>query len=102
MSELDNLVSQMDDAMNSIESLFVSLQDLETTLTQLRENMDVAVYRGEERFLFMQHHRMIRVLSTSMKYITSDLRKDIDKAFDISTAIFKEVKGIDQVPDQVG
>ncbi|SDN06003.1 hypothetical protein [Bacillus sp. OK048] len=85
---LSKLTFDLDFELGSVGSTISTLVDAQILLDQLVDSMDTAVYRGEERFSYHQHHRMIRVLSELFRYTVNDLSKDYEKAYNISSSLF--------------
>lgn len=67
--------------------LVESLSDVEVVLGQLRDSMDGAVYRGEERIYYHEHHRTIRILNELMYYLMKELKPACDKSYEIFDAV---------------
>jgi hypothetical protein len=83
---LESLTFEMDGAIGTVTRLVESLDDLRTELGILRQDMDIAKHRGEERLYYEEHHRKIRQLDDLMLTVS-------EKAHDLHLSIFEAVRG---------
>ncbi len=90
---LGKLTYNMDETIGTIGRLVESLADVEIALGQLRQEMDIAVHRGEERLYFHEHHRQVRMLAELMHYLMRELVPASEKAHELHLSIFKAVRG---------
>lgn len=90
-SSLKTLVNGMDNAVGLIGLRTESLADVEVVLSQLRQSMDDAVHRGEERLYYHEHHRQVSMLSELLRYLVNDLNEAYNKASKLSSSIFDDV-----------
>lgn len=88
MQKLKNLSHELDFELGSMSCRIETLNDINTMLSHLREDMDKAVYNGNERYYYHEHHRMVRVLSELYYYTIKELTEDHQKAGTIRDEIF--------------
>jgi hypothetical protein len=88
---LKSLVFEMDSAMGSVSSRVGILHDVEVRMGYLREDMDTAEHKGEQRLYYRDHHREVRVLSELLYYLTKDLIAASETAYNLHLSIFANV-----------
>lgn len=93
MELLNKLAFDMDGAVTSIEAKLEGIQDVNVLFGHLRDEMDGAVYRGEERYYFQEVHRQVRVLSELLYYLVMDLTESHAKNRALQSSFFSLVKG---------
>ncbi|KMJ56440.1 hypothetical protein AB685_21885 [Bacillus sp. LL01] len=88
MANLRELTWELDDRMMCINGGAQTLEDINTLLGHLREDMHTAQQKGEERAYFEEIFTKIRVLSELMHYTTNEYSKAAQEAQDIHLKMF--------------
>lgn len=88
---LRNLVHDMENEVTAIEAKVETLNDIRIAMNHLREDMDTAFHKGEQRFYFQEHHRQVRMLSELMHYVVKDMTEISEKATELQQSVFKIV-----------
>lgn len=99
-NDLKDLTFEMDGAIGSVTRLVESLSDVQTELGYLRDSMDSAAFRGEERLYYREHHRTVRILSDLMYYLMNELVEASEKAYSLHLSIFEAVRGQENAEKQ--
>ncbi|MGG4545798.1 hypothetical protein ABEV10_22435, partial [Bacillus velezensis] len=68
-----------------------TLTDVEVLLAHLVEDMDTAVYKGEEIYCFRGFHRKLRVYWRLLNHTMNELNKEYERVDEIKDGLFKEV-----------
>lgn len=92
MQDLKKLTFEMDCALGSVNLTVESLSELEIVLDQLRDSMDGAVHRGEEKLYYREHHRSIRLMHDLMHYLMKDLVESSEKAYELHLSMFEAIR----------
>ncbi|EOP82978.1 hypothetical protein IGM_05173 [Bacillus cereus HuB4-4] len=90
-SNLREIVYELDEEIGSIGAKVSTLEDVETLLGRLMEDIDRAVHKGEEIYYFKEFHRKLRVYWKLINYTTSGLNKDFEKAEELKEELFNKV-----------
>lgn len=99
MEALQNVVFEIGNIIGSIGVRVEYLHDVEVKLGHLREDMDSAAMKGEERYYYREHHREVRMLSELMRYLLTDLNEASAKAYEYHTSLHKfAIRG--EMPDE--
>ncbi|MBJ8030882.1 hypothetical protein ABES33_26815 [Bacillus pseudomycoides] len=88
---LKNFTSELDGELGSLGVSVATLTDVEVLLAHLVEDMDTAVYKGEEIYCFRGFHRKLRVYWRLLNHTIGDLNKEYEKVDEIKDGLFKEV-----------
>ncbi|EJQ36376.1 hypothetical protein IEC_03846 [Bacillus toyonensis] len=90
-SNLKNFTSELDGELGSLGVSVATLIDIEVLLAHLVEDMDTAVYKGEEIYCFRGFHRKLRVYWRLLNHTMNELNKEYEKVDEIKDGLFKEV-----------
>lgn len=90
-SNLKNFTSELDGELGSLGVNVATLIDIEILLAHLVEDMDTAVYKGEEIYCFRGFHRKLRVYWRLLNHTMNELNKEYEKVDEIKDGLFKEV-----------
>lgn len=93
MEELKKLALEMNSDIVKVAGLIESLVDVETEIGHLRESMDTAVHRGEERVYYREQHRSVRIYHDLMHYIMKDLVEASEKVYAMHLSMFEAIEG---------
>ncbi|MGQ7103686.1 hypothetical protein ACUN13_04720 [Bacillus cereus group sp. Bce041] len=88
---LKNFTSELDGELGSLGVSVATLTDVEVLLAHLVEDMDAAVYKGEEIYCFRGFHRKLRVYWRLLNYTMNELNKEYERVDEIKDGLFKEV-----------
>lgn len=83
--------SELDGELGSLGVSVATLTDVEVLLAHLVEDMDTAVYKGEEIYCFRGFHRKLRVYWRLLNYTMNELNKEYERVDEIKDGLFKEV-----------
>lgn len=90
---LRKLSFELDSQFGLIGARVSTLADVECLFGQLVDEMNIALYRGEEHARLYEHHRKIRVYWELIRYTLNDLSKDYEKAHDLHEKMFPQIVG---------
>ncbi|CAH2466781.1 hypothetical protein ACQVTS_12300 [Bacillus mycoides] len=90
-SDLKNFTSELDGELGSLGVSVATLTDVEVLLAHLVEDMDTAVYKGDEVYCFRGFHRKLRVYWRLLNHTMNELNKEYEKVDEIKDGLFKEV-----------
>lgn len=91
MKSLRNLAYELDDRMSQVGAHVTTIGHVTTMLMHVKEDMDEAVYRGEEKLYFHQNHRTVHVLSELMFLLMEDLKKNYNDLHEVRGEIFQQI-----------
>ncbi|MEO3946222.1 hypothetical protein [Gorillibacterium sp. CAU 1737] len=91
MDGLRSLIFEMDSTLGAISSRVETIYDIERRFGQLRDSIDTAQYRGEQRIFNQDDHVEVRILSELLYYSVKDLREESDKAYKLHESMFNNV-----------
>ncbi|HDX9541498.1 MULTISPECIES: hypothetical protein [Bacillus] len=90
-SNLKNFTSELDGELGSLGVSVATLTDVEVLLAQLVEDMDTAVYKGEEIYCFRGFHRKLRVYWRLLNHTMNELNKEYERVDEIKDGLFTKV-----------
>ncbi len=85
------LVQELESALGNINLNKETLNDMQTELTHLREDMDNTKTENVTHAFIIQFHRKVRVLDDLMSYLVGDLNDNYGKTEEIKQALFEKV-----------
>lgn len=88
---LRKLTHELDSQFGLIAARVSTLTDVECLFGQLVDEMNIALYRGEEHIRLHEHHRKIRVYWELIRYTLNDLSRDYEKAHDLHEEMFPQI-----------
>ncbi|WP_110934161.1 hypothetical protein [Paenibacillus bouchesdurhonensis] len=91
-NQIQEIAFELDNTANFIEAAVETLSDIDTEFGHLREDMDNAVFRGDQQIYYREHHRQVRLLSHLMRHVLGELRGSSEKASELTQTLFKTVK----------
>lgn len=91
MESLKALAQNLDHELTSVGGSIETLTDAEILLGPLVHSMEEAVYRGEEKDYYREHHRTVRVLWHLVRHTMHELSEEYESVYRIKGEIFNEV-----------
>ena len=89
---LKKLMFELDETIGTVSRLVESLDDLKVEFDILRQSMDIAAHRGQERVYYQEHHRKIRLLDDLVHYLMNDLLPASEKVHELHSSIFEMIR----------
>lgn len=90
-NNLRKLAYDLDDRMSQIGAHVTTIDHVSTMLMHVKEDMDEAVYKGEEKMYFHQNHRTVHVLSELMFLLMRDMKKNYEDLHNIRGEMFHQI-----------
>ncbi|MGH0950474.1 hypothetical protein [Bacillus mycoides] len=96
-NNLREIIYELDEEIGEIGDKVSILEDVEILLGRLTNDMDRAVYKGEENVYFHEFHREIRVYWRLLKCTIGDLNEEYEKVDELKEELFdKVVKNVEK------
>ncbi|WP_154675700.1 hypothetical protein [Parafrankia elaeagni] len=98
-ADIKNLSFELEHELDAMSVNLLTLQDTEVLLSQLLDDMDKAVYLGEEKAYYPENHRTVRVLWNLIRHTLSDLNLQVEELDKIAASIRQQA--LNQVDTQI-
>lgn len=84
-------VQEMDSVVGSLQIRAGVLHDVSEKFTAVVDDMNNAVYTGDEMVYYREHFQELRVLSELLRYCMNDVSTETEKMNSLTSSMFKEV-----------
>jgi hypothetical protein len=91
IQSLRKLTHDLDFGLGAVGATISDLVDVQILLDQLVVKMDDSVYRGEERYYYREHHRLLKVYANLIRYLMNDISGEYERIDKVHSTLFEKV-----------